>query len=243
MKTAWTVISIVVLANMLALAGFVGWLRFTGRLDRARVNHLVEMFTLTVEQEVLEKEKAQALEEQAREQALQVARLESVGEGAVTLADRLHAQQQGSEAATLRVERMQREVHDLQRQLELTKQLLSKQRQELNDERKVFTEQARAADELRDDKNFQNALRMYEGVKPKQAKQMFQELMRRGMTDQVVDYLAAMQPRKAATVLKTFKSQVEIEQVADLVQRLRERGVAVDNQQPAGQDPSENRKI
>src|SRR3569832_1531134 len=51
MKPVWTIISTVAVANLLALAGFVGWLRATDRLDMARVQKAREMFAVTLAQQ------------------------------------------------------------------------------------------------------------------------------------------------------------------------------------------------
>ena len=53
---------------------------------------------------------------------------------------------------------------------------------------------------------------------------MFQQLIQQNQTDQVVDYLDAMQVRKAAKVLGQFQSPSEITQATMLLQKLRLRG-------------------
>ena len=78
---------------------------------------------------------------------------------------------------------------------------------------------------LKEDKDFQQTVKMYQQLKAKQVKQIFQQLLAQGMTGQVVEYLAAMQIRKAAAVIREFKSPNEVVQAANLLQSLRERGL------------------
>ncbi|NJL32148.1 MAG: hypothetical protein HC898_11290 [Phycisphaerales bacterium] len=67
-------------------------------------------------------------------------------------------------------------------------------------------------------RTFKLALQMYEQVRPKQGKQMMQELIVKGQMDQVVEYMAAMQLRKAAAILKEFKTPPEVAMATELVQ-------------------------
>ncbi len=233
-KTLWAVLCVVLWINLLAAAGFVAWLYKSGRLNQDRVDRIRQMLTLTVAEEEEQRQQAAAQEEEARQKAMEAARLESVSDGPDTLDDFLKAERLGDEMAMQRIERLQRDIRDLQRQLAIAKQLYTKQSEQFAAERKAFEEAASAQSRLQRDQNFQQAVRMYEQVKPRQAKEMFQELIRRDQTAQVVDYLAAMQMRKAASVLKEFKTPAEVAQATELIQRLRQRGVNL-----AGLEPSD----
>lgn len=225
MRTLWTAITIVVLINVLLLGGVLLWLKSTGRIDAERVRRVGNIFSVPIEQEQQLQAEADALEEQARQQALDLARLESVSDGPISLADRLEAQQQRDDLATMRLDRLKRDIRDLQQQLELSKRLLAEKEAQLQSDRDAFTQALQQQQQLEQDENFQQTVSMYEQLKPKQAKQMFQDLIARGQIDQVVDYLAAMQLRKAAGALKQFKSPEEITLATELLQRLRERGI------------------
>ena len=228
LRALWTAISILLLLNVVLLLGFVLWLRTSGRLNGERIDQIREMLAVTVEQEKAQQEEAKALEEQAQEKAMELARLESVSDGPISLADRLTIQQERDEVALLRLDRLHKDIEGLQAQLELTKRQLSKQQEELGTKQKAFDEAVQQQVELETDENFQQTVSMYEKLKPKQAKQMFQDLLSQDRSGQVVEYLAAMQLRKAAAVLKEFKTPREISQATDLLQRLRERGIEPD---------------
>ena len=168
---------------------------------------------------------AKELEEQSRQQALEIARLESVKDGPITLADRLVAEQQADELSVQRVQRLRRDIEDLRKQLRLAKQLLAKQHDELTAQRESFKQAVAREAKLKDDQDFQQTVKVYQQLKAKQVKQIFQQLLNQDRGDQVVEYLAAMQIRKAAAVIREFKSPAEVVQAADLLQSLRERGL------------------
>ena len=225
MKTIWTTLCILLLINALLLGAGVAWLVNTGRINQDRIDQIRDMLTLTIAEEEKQAQLALEIEEQTRKQAMDIARLESVSDGPVTLADRLETELQGDELAVQRVERMKRDIADLRRQLRLSQELLAKKHQELESQQQAFDDAVQRQTKLQEDKDFQQTVRMYEQLKAKQAKQMFQELVEQGKAMQVVDYLAAMQLRKAAAVLKEFKTPDEVAQATDLLQRLRERGI------------------
>lgn len=216
-----------VVVNLLAVAALGGWLHTTGRLSRERVDKAVSLFTPTLEEEAAQAEQAAVAEEEAKAMAVQLARLEAVADGPMTTDDRLHQQQQRDELAEARVQRLQRDIADLQRQLEIAQAQIAKDRARLIEERTAFDEAVAAQQAAEQDENFQQAVRTYEQLKPRQVKQMFQTMMAEGRSDQVVSYLAAMQIRKSAGVLKEFKEEAEIAQATALIEALRKRGIDV----------------
>jgi alanyl-tRNA synthetase len=225
MRTLRTAVLILLVLHLVGAIGFVGWLGATDRLNRQRVVRTAEVFKLTVAEEQRQGEQAKKLEAQTRAQAQEAARLESIGSAKPAAADRLADEGQRNDVALQRLERMQREKEDLVRQLQAAKDLIARQQADLTAAREAF-EQAKAAEvKQRQDRDFQQAVEMYEQLPAKQAKGMLQDLLKAKKGKEVVDYLAAMQLRKAATVLKEFKTPEEIAQATELVERLRERGV------------------
>ena len=228
MKMLWNILAVMLLINALAMIMFGGWLFTSGRLNQDRVQQIREMLSMTVEQEKQLDEEAQAVEEQAREKALEIARLESVSDGPISLSDRLDAERSSDEIAILRIERLREDILSLQRQLDLAKRQVAEQQADAATQSEAFEQAVQQFRQAQQQENFKQAVSMYEKLKPKQAKQMFQGLLNQGQEDQVVDYLAAMQLRKASAVLREFKSPEEIIQATDLLQRLRKRGVNLD---------------
>lgn len=227
MRAVWTVVSVVLLINTLLLGAAVGWLVHTGRLDQARIYRVRDMLSLTIAQEEQQEWVAKQLEEQSRQKVMEIARLESVNDGPITLADRLIAEQRGDELAEQRIARLRRDILDMRNQLRLAKEQLIKKEAGLSAQRTAFEQAVAKQVRLNVDADFRKALQMIQQVKPDQAKQIFQQLVRIGKKSQVVDYLAAMQPRKAAAVMKSFKTPQEIVQATDLLQALQDRGIGL----------------
>lgn len=233
MKQAIFIIMAAITINALALAGFVGWLHWSGRLNRDRVDRVVSTFKPTVEQEKkqqLEKEEKEAAEAKSK---AELARMAKVSAGPLTLEDRIRSEAQSEDVAVQRLERLQRETADLRRQLEMAKQLVGTQKAELDAQKKAFAETVQRDEKLKADQSFQQTVEMYEQLKSTQVKEIFQNLLKQGKQAEVLDYIAAMQQRKAASVLKEFKTPQEIQVATDLMRRLRERGQA-----PANSDVS-----
>ena len=226
MRPALTAIVLLLVLHLFAGAGFVGWLAATDRLSRERVERVVEMFSMTLEEEQQARAEAERLAEQEQAEAEQRAYLERVADGPRTLTQRLDAVQRTDELSQHRLERVQRETADLRRQIARAQDLLDQRRAELEADREALAAAIERERLLREDADFQQAVDMYERLRPPQAKRMFQHLIEQGETRQVVDYLAAMQPRQAGRVLQQFQDDAqEIEQGTELIERLRRRGV------------------
>ncbi len=60
MKKLWTILSVLAIANLLAMLGFVGYLKATDRLSMDRMRELREKFTATVTQDNAKKAQAEA---------------------------------------------------------------------------------------------------------------------------------------------------------------------------------------
>jgi len=250
MIRAVTAAIVVLLAlHFVALAGLVGWLGMTGRLNEQRAKRVVEMFDTTIAEQKKQQAEARAKAEKAREKAEKAARLEAVSDGPQTLQARLAAEQRADALAMHRVERLERDTSDLRQQMERAKELISEQKQQLKAEREKFRETVEQRNEKMRSAQFKQTVRMYEQLGADQAKRMFQELMNQGQTDRVIDYLAEMQLRKAGKILQSFETPPEIKQATRLLEKLRQRdvyplgGAATDNtadQGGAAQQPTSN---
>lgn len=227
MRSLLTAIIAVLMLNLLAVFALAGWLHQTGHLSKERVAKAVDLFRPTLEEEAKLNEEVAARQVETEAMQVQLARLEAVAEGPMTTDDRLARQQERDELAEARVQRLQRDIQDLQRQLEIAQTQIAKDRDRLKQDRTVFEAALLQETKQREDANFKQAVKTFEQLKARQVKQMFMNLMAEGKSSQVVDYLAAMQLRKAAAVLKEFKDEAEIAQATNLIEELRQRGVDV----------------
>lgn len=235
----WHVFVGVLLLNLLAAAGFVGWMHMDGRIDKDRVQKVVDMFSLTIQEEADQEAQLQAMEEKAQQLADQVARLEAVADGPTTLRDRLDQDQQASETAMQKIAFFNEQNKALREEMARFKADHAQRVAQLEKERQAFEDWVQRRAEQTEDANFQQVIELYETQAPKQTKQAFQALMQQGQTDQVVEYLAAMSPRKAGKVLSQFKTPNEIPQAVDLLERLRVRGeYTLDEQTQSTGNPS-----
>ena len=224
-KALWNAIAVLLLIHLLATLGFVAWLRTSGRLDGARLNQVVAMFKITIadQRQQLEDEEKQAAEQLRQREAL--ARLEEVADGPRSVSDRLRTEAEDNEVALQKLELATRAVAAMRSTIESAKADLARRQTEDDTERQAFEKRMdQRLDQLKDE-NFRQAVSVYENLKPAQAKANFLELIKGGNEDQVVDYLAAMQLRKAAKVLAQFETPEDVTVSARLIQRLRERGI------------------
>ncbi|MEM0914157.1 MAG: hypothetical protein AAGK09_06045 [Planctomycetota bacterium] len=217
---------VVVLAlNLLAMAGVVGWLGATDRLSRDRVDAVVAMFTPTL---ATEAEAAELAANQAEADAMvaaEEARLASAATGLATLDDRLRTRTVSEDLLAEASARMRVEREAIERRLNTSEQVITKLRDELAAERERFAEFVDNQRAQKLDEDFQQAVAFYEQLQPKQAKESFEQLIAAGGEDEVIDYLSAMQLRKAGAVLREFKSPNEVAIATGLLSRLRERGL------------------
>lgn len=219
MKSIWIIVSTLALANLLALLGLGAWLKATDRLSMDRIRAVREVFAQTTTDEAtaegaLEAE-AQRSQAEADEQAKQASPPLSA-EGA------LNADDLETEKARQHVERLRREVADLQRSLLRERAALDDGWAQFRAEKQAFEEMRVRLAALEGGEQFERTLRLYEALKPKQAQDLLQQLIDAGDTEQAVSYLNAMQTRTASRIIAEFEDPAV---AADLLERLRTRGL------------------
>ena len=224
MKSLLAAFIILLLLHLILAVGFVGWLGASDRLDGERVQRVVEMFRPTLAEERAAAAAAEVAQAQAAATRDQLMRLESVADGPQTLEQRLMQNFEADEVDLHRLERLNAETQAIRRRLEQDKKLIADQLAELQAQQAEFDELVEQRTNAMQDEDFRRAVQTLEQLPAKQAKEMVQQYMARGEVDVVVDYLAAMQLRKSAAVLKAFKSPEEIPQATLLLEQLRLRG-------------------
>jgi hypothetical protein len=231
MKTIWLVLSMIALANILALAGFVGWLAATERLNRERVEKLRELFAKPVGIEAAELEAMTVAQAMTRQQELAA---EKLAQPPIPAADRLNQDRAEAELATQRMLRRQREIDDLGSQLLRRQDELDQREEELNLRIAAFESQKKKYLEIEGTAQFQTALATLEGLKAREAKSMLEVMMSEGLADEVIAYLAKMDERKRSAIVSEFAKERPTV-AADLLERLRTRGVVT--AEDAGESP------
>jgi flagellar motility protein MotE (MotC chaperone) len=223
MKTFAQVIGIICVLHMLALGGFVGYLAGTDRLSRDRVLEAAQMFRVTITEEAELAKAAAEADAQSQEIAARV-ELTSGKSAPTSVAQRLAEERQRNEITLRQLERTRQEIESLRMNLTQRQAQMDRERDELLAEKQALEQRLKDLEQRYNEEGFRKAVALYESLPAKQVKQMFVGLLESNETDQVISYLESMQPRKAAAILKEFKTQAEALQAAQLTQKLRERG-------------------
>ncbi|MEM8781670.1 MAG: hypothetical protein AAGE65_02345 [Planctomycetota bacterium] len=233
MRTIASVIVLLVAIHLLGVAAGFVWLSATNRLDRDRLEKIVDVFRLPVEQEAAliaerERNEAEALAVQQ-----QLIRMEDVADGPQSLEDRLARKLEGDDFAMHRLARMQEESTAIEQRLAQDRAFVEAELRRLAEERRQFEAQREQHATKMQQDDFRRAVKTLEQLRGRQAKEMLQVLLERDQQDLVVDYLAAMNLRKSAGILKEFKGANEAAQAMEIVEALRQRGIQIADTAPA----------
>ncbi len=234
MRSIWIIISTLAIAHLLALLGFVGWLGSTDRLSRDRVGRLRTLFTSTIAQDRAEFSEQDRKDQEARAAEQERAR-DAIPPGAAE--QKLAAASQQEQVADLQGRRFMRDTANLIN-------TLTKDREALDRDRAAFALEVEAFKRMRQriaaeegSEQFQKAVALYQSLKPDQARSMFASLITQGQTEQVVAYLNALPARNSSKILAAFQAN-DPALAADLLERLRKRGMEVSATSPATPTPA-----
>jgi flagellar motility protein MotE (MotC chaperone) len=236
-KTIGAVILTIILVHLLAAAGGVAWLGLTNRLSTDRLLKVKDVFALTREDEAKKNEEQAKIDEQQASLQKEKDRMVAVADGPTTVTDRLQEDQMKRDIVLSKVQRLQREMEDMNRNLEFAKAQLAKEKKQLDADRLAFEQAKKDMETQRLDADFERVVESYSNIKPKLAKEAFMELIKQGQMDEVVEYLAAMQLRKSAAILNQFKADNEVPVAAQLLEALRTRGITPEGELPDGVMP------
>ena len=250
MKTFWTVLSVLAVANLIALGGFVGWLAKSDRLNMERVKAVREALVKPVELEKQEQaEKAKA----AEADKLRAEAEAKASKPPLTAAEKLQARIEATELDRQRLERLKREVADLQQQLAAERARLEADKSEFAALQKQFDQTVANAAEVGTEEQFQKTLKVLVSQKPGQAVILLKQILiepastpdlsmapiANGATfapppaepappsearmGTVVAYLDAMTDKQRSKIMDAL-TKTDPKLAADLLERLRTRG-------------------
>jgi len=214
MKKLLNVIVLALAANFLVLAGGVGYLRYTDHLDREKV--------LAVKDILFPKPVEAAPTTQPADPTTQpMLKLETLlaQQSGRSASEQVEFIQHTFDAQMAQLDRRQRELADLQRQVDLAKQQIARDRGAVDEQRKTVESREQQAAKLATDKGFQDCLSLYRSMPGKQVKTIFLSLDDRT----VGQYLQAMEPRAAARIVKEFKSPEETQFIQKVLERIRQQ--------------------
>jgi hypothetical protein len=221
MKTIWTTLSVLAVANLLALLALGGWLKSADRLDIGRIKQIRQIFTETLTQQTTRLDEAKAKAE-AEEKA--AAEKSKEGQPPVTSADTLELKLEQSKADQERMESLRRETRIMQETLRRERAQVDAEWAVLKKAQADFQQARKAVADTEGNAQFKKALATLEGLKPDKAKAALQELINGKQVDQAVAYLNAMQERMRTKVIDEFIT-ADPKVATDLLERLRTRGM------------------
>lgn len=219
MRTIYHVFALVCILHVLALLGAGAWLGASGRLSRQRLIDAGNLFAMTVAEEANQEKQTEQLAVQAQEQT---ERVEAMLTGST--AQRLEDDQRRNELTLRQLERTRREIESLRANLEMSRRMMEKEKQEALSEKQAVEQRLAQLEKQLNDEGFKKAVGLIEQLPAEQTQQIFLRMMEQDQIGQVVMYLEAMQPRKAAAVLREFDQSHEVARVVELTERLRARG-------------------
>ena len=228
MKKLWNVFVLTLAVNFLAVVVAVAYLYNDGRLDRRRIDGIK---ALLYPPPATQPAASQPADDRTPEPVLKLGELLEQKSG-LTASEQLTFLQQTFDARMAELDRRQRELADLQRQVDLANGALATDRAALEAEKKRVAEREQLAARLAGDKGFQDSLKLYQSMPARQVKQAFMT-----MDDETVRrYLQAMEPRGAAKIVKEFKAPDEMQRIQRVIDQM--RGPATQPPVPAKQSPT-----
>jgi BMFP domain-containing protein YqiC len=212
MKKLFTVLMLTLAMNFLALAGGVGWLYQHGQIDKEKIAAIKEILF----PKPAETPTTQPSEDPTTQPIMRLEELLAKATGR-SASEQVEFIQHAFDAQMAILDRRQRELIDLQRQVDLSKQQMTKDLTSLQQRKQALDAREQEATRLASDTGFQDSLNLYNTMPSKQVKTIFM-----GLDDTTVkNYLEAMQPRTAAKIIKEFKSADETARIEKILEQMR----------------------
>lgn len=213
MKKLFDVIVLLLAINFLVVAGGAAWLVKTRHVDHEKVKQIKEVLFGGPTTQPTTQPSESTTEQPASSLDALVAR-ESGKSAAQQVADI----QRSFDSQSAELDRRERELHDLEQQVDLAKGQVTRDRAALEAEKADLKKREDEANKLASDQGFQDALQRYVAMQPKQVKQIFMTLD----DETVMNYLEAMEPRAAANIIKEFKTDDEVARIKKVLERMRQ---------------------
>lgn len=213
MKRLLNVLIVLLAVNFLAAAGAIFWLFNTGRLDHGKIVAIKEI----VFPPAAIPKPAAPPSAATTQPLLKLDELLAQRAG-LPPAEQLQYIRESFDTQMAYLDRKERSVQDLQRQVLAGQKKLADDRAAFEIEKKKLAARETDINKLANDKGFQDSLAMYQALPPKTVKNVFMGLE----DDTVIQYLQAMESQQAAKIMKEFKTQPEVEHLKKLMERMRQ---------------------
>lgn len=218
------VLAVLVLNLLLVLAG-AGWLLTSGRVNKDRVLSLTQLFD-----EPVDIEQARIKAQQAAADKALAEQEKPLPELALSTEERNQVRVEMTQVDRQRLDRMRREVADLQATLRKERRLIEDDRTALEKEREGFEQMRQRLANLEGGKQFKKSLATIVGMDAKDAKAVLTAMLGANAAlsdkyEEVISYLSAMDDRARTQILTEFVKAGEERLAADLLESVRLRGL------------------
>lgn len=229
MKTLKRSILVLLVLNLIGTLVGMGWLFTSGRVSKDRMVELTQLF-----EEPVQIEQARLQAQQKAIEAAQAAVPRPIPELALNSDERNLVRVEMTQVDIARLDRMKREVQDLQLTLRKERAELSQEQDKLQQSQDAFNAMRTRLGDLEGSKQFKKALETLTGMAPKDAKTVLSTLLvtktngtdpREGKYEEVVSYLSAMDARARTSIMTEFVKAGEEQLAADLLESVRLRGL------------------
>lgn len=221
LRTLGSMLTIIAFANVIGALGVLGWLVASHRMSPERIHAIRTVFA---EPTYIEEARLKAEAEAAEQEALAERERSLIGTMPITADQRLAILREGEEVVRQQNERIQRETRDLLETLRRERAALDDMVKKFEAEKAAFEEMRQLIAERETSEQFRSALKVLEGLKPREATDVLQALIETGKKEQAVAYLNAMSSRNASRVMAEFRARDPM-LTADLLERLRVFGI------------------
>lgn len=237
MRSLWTLIAVLALANLLAIGGLVAWLGATQRLDKERVLAVKQILTEPVP---VTKAKAAADEVKAKDDAKKQAEDAKLKRQPTSSEQLLRERLEEIELDRQRAARLRSEAALLQKALSEQIASIETKQKSLTDERKGLEAAQKAIADTEGNAQQRKVLSTLESLKPAQAKSTLKQLIDEGAEGraQALRYLDQMDEGVRGKVINEFIKE-DPKLATELLEGLRTRGQKPKPSTPApGAPPS-----
>lgn len=222
MKTLLGAIVVLMVLHFLLVAGFAGWFVGTGRLDARRIGDLRAMLGETVAQ----RDERERQEQAVRDAELAAAKADEIPAVPLTADEQINRKLLASEADRQNIQRMRREIADLQRTLQIERAQLDEERASYLASKEAFEGARERIKQIEGGTQFQAALDTLATMKAGQAHSVLNETLMQDPSgyETVIAYLDNLDGRKRAEIMNKFEA-ADPALAARLLELLRTRGV------------------
>ncbi len=220
-KSLFSALSIIAIAHLVALAGFITFLGASDRLSRERLEQIRGILAVTVTAQQEQAEQAKQAEQQAAEQAQQEAQTDVANAGVESRNERFRTIEQAQQEI---VSRAQRDVEAINQLIELRLAEVERREAELARREQEVLDAIERDRTLAKDEQFQKTVTLLAGLKPDDLKAKVDVYLADERYEFVVDLLEALPARTASKLLALYADQTDNRLAANLLLRLKDRG-------------------